>query len=167
MSAQMANVTNLCVKVLDSENKEWWQQWLMWPIYVQKSLGEWEQGMVADVTNLCTEESWAVRTKNGGWCDQSMHRRVLGSENKEWWHQWLMWPIYVWKSLGKWEQGMVAAVADVAFFKFPAQLSCVPSCFRLSLHIWQLHTTLSLSCTRYSRQLGWCRKILWRPSVYL
>ena len=30
MSVQMANETTVCVRVLGSENKEWWLRWLMW-----------------------------------------------------------------------------------------------------------------------------------------
>ena len=64
--------------------------------------------------------------------DQSVCDKVLGSENKEWWRQWMMWPF------------LNVLRSSVAAFLL-VSLSFVP-CLTTSRH-------LSLFCARYSRQL--------------
>ena len=74
-----------------------------------------------------------------------------------WVCRWLMRPIYAWKSLGLWPQGMVAAVVDVAVPFLSFLHSSVAAFLLGSLTFaprWTTSHYLSLSCTRYSRQLG-------------
>ena len=83
---------------------------------------------MANEANLCTEESWAVRTRNdggSGWC---------GSAFLSFLH------------------------SSVATFLLASQT--FTPCLTTSRH-------LSLSCTKYSRLLGWYQKISWRLSVCL
>ena len=71
--------------------------------------------------------------------------------------RWLMRPICARTSLGQWEQGMVAAEADVAV-PFLSLLRCSTAAFLLASQTFAQRLTilryLSLFCARYSKQLG-------------